>query len=235
MHVFDSIYVHISCLFTVYLSNSINRNQVQTVPLLIKESQPSSKWLITHIFIKINSVRIIITPTWCKISAVYPDLLVFPATCHSQGQHLEAVKRRAYSFVVAPQSYDGECIGTSQKYIQKYALEMVILWFFGSFEVLCWWHTVLKKTQGLKPMAKVTELVGRILFVQGLLKVRRVSPTWFSLLFSEGSPIYQFDWAHHHWFEIRCRLTRNSEVEKETSGTLDPKFVESGGIRWKPS
>lgn len=84
------------------------------------------------------------------------------------------------------------------KNIQKYALEMVILGFFGSFEGLCWWHTGKKKTQGLKPMAKVTELVGRILFVQGLLKVRRVSPTWFYLLFSEGTPIYQFDWAHHH-------------------------------------
>eukprot|EP00434_Breviolum_minutum_P006670 symbB.v1.2.005888.t1/scaffold345.1/size224439/13 len=37
-------------------------------------------------------------PTRCKISTVYPDLPGFPATCHSQGQHLEAVKRRAYSF-----------------------------------------------------------------------------------------------------------------------------------------
>lgn len=236
--------IYISCLFTVYLSNSINRKQVQTVPLLIKESQLSSKWLITHIFIKINAVRIIIMPTRCKISTVYPDLPGFPATCHSQGQHLEAVKRRAYSFVVAPQSYDGECIGTSQKYIQKYALEMVILWFFGSFEVLCvdgipFKNSRLETNGQSHRISECLRCAGRILFVQELLKVRGVSPTWFYLLFSEGSPIYQFDWAHHHWFEIiknaQQKFLGNSEVEKETSGTLDTKFVESGGIGWKPS
>ena len=116
MCLMKKIYIYTSCLFTVYLSNSIIRQQVQTVPLWIKESQLSSKWLITHMFIKINAVRSIIMPTWCKISTVYPDVPGFPATCHSQGQHLEAVKRRAYSFVVAPQSYDGGCIGTSPKH-----------------------------------------------------------------------------------------------------------------------